>query len=108
MLEAAAAVLEDSRESFIRSSTREGASAPSWTDDGAATVMVVREPQSSPLHPIQVLLRRRLLTLALVFAPVAGLTTIVFSGWACSRHFAKVLELDLLCGLAWRCTQPSS
>ena len=42
------------------------------------TVTVLRSPQRSALHPIQVLLRRRLLTLTLVFAVIAGLGTAVF------------------------------
>ena len=55
-----------------------GQAALSGADDETATVTVMRELPLSPLHPIQVLLRRRLLTLSLVFAPVAGFTTIAF------------------------------
>lgn len=51
------------------------------SDSAAAlpvTITVVRSPQPSALHPIQALLRRRLLTLALVFALIAGLGTAAF------------------------------
>ena len=46
--------------------------------DGSATVTVARAGQPSPVPPIQVLLRRRLLILSLGFASIAGVATAVF------------------------------
>jgi hypothetical protein len=77
MLDVAADVLEEPREGSTGTDSRQDASAQAKTDDATATVTVVRAPPLSPIHPIQVLLRRRLLILSLIFAPVAGLTTFV-------------------------------
>ena len=77
MLDVAAAVLEDPQERSTRTDSRPGTVQPG-TDDATATITVLRAPQLSPIHPIEALLRRRLLILSLIFLPVAGLTTIVF------------------------------
>jgi serine/threonine-protein kinase len=76
MLHAAAAVLADPRAISTLRTTRTSASAPADSDDETAAVTVVRDPGFSPLHPIQALLRRRLLVLSVVFASLTGLTTI--------------------------------
>ena len=47
-------------------------------DDGYAAMTVARATRPSAVHPIQVLLRRRLLILAVGFASIAGITLIVF------------------------------
>jgi eukaryotic-like serine/threonine-protein kinase len=47
-------------------------------DDQLSTITIVRESQPSPMHPIEVLLRRRLLVLCFVFAVLTGLATVVF------------------------------
>jgi eukaryotic-like serine/threonine-protein kinase len=80
MLDAAAAVLADPRAISTRRTARTSASALAGSDDETAAVTVVREPLFSPLHPIQALLRRRLLILSLVYASLTGLMTIaIFS-----------------------------
>src|SRR5262245_4487453 len=47
-------------------------------DDESAAVTVARAAQPSPMLPIEVLLRRRLLMLSLGFASLAGFATVVF------------------------------
>ena len=67
-------------------------------DDQSLTVTVVREARPSAASPLQVLLRRRLLALSLVFTPVAGLYTIVLFGHVCSRRFVRKPRSGQPCG----------